>query len=164
MSEEKMITVKDFNQQWIFAEYGLGTPVTEIARRLDRSVSYVYDQMRQKPENYDDVKRLREEQYNLTLRRVRGLADQFTLSYLETLQGRLNNPELSDEQKDTLFEQIDQVAKIARLYSDRISTLEDRAMEASAGAGANRLPFKVIITRLPEGKTPEEVIEQEQEL
>jgi hypothetical protein len=155
-----MITVKDFNRGWILAVYGLGRPVSEIADELGKSTSYVYDQMRQRPENYDDVKRLREEQYNLTLRRVRGLADQFTLSYLETLQGRLNNPDLSDEQKDTLFEQIDQVAKIARQYSDRISALEERAMEASAGAGANRLPFKVIITRLPEGKTPEEIVEE----
>ncbi len=48
---------EDFELEWIFAEYGAGRAVSEIAKELGKSEGYVYARMRRKPDKYEDVKR-----------------------------------------------------------------------------------------------------------
>ncbi len=62
-----------------------GRAVCEIAKELGKSEGYVYARMRRKPEKYEDVKRIREENHNVRIRRIRGLADKLVLDYLEGL-------------------------------------------------------------------------------
>ncbi len=72
MTEENK---EDFELEWMFAEYGAGRAVSEIAKELGKSEGYVYARMRRRPDKYEDVKRIREENHNVRIRRIRGLAD-----------------------------------------------------------------------------------------
>lgn len=139
------IELKDFERQFIFLQYEFGTPVSQIAAAMGKAEAFVYAQLRTKPEKYEDIKRIREEQLNLTLRRVRGLADQITQDYLEHLQKKLT--EASDEQKEGLYKQIEQVVKIAKQYADRVNLAEGKATENLGIANANQIPFKMIVTK-----------------
>jgi len=65
----------DFEMDWIYAQYEEGISVAAIARELGKSEAYVYAHMKRKPEKYEDVKRIREENHGLRIRRIRGLAD-----------------------------------------------------------------------------------------
>jgi hypothetical protein len=51
------------------------------------------------------------------------------------------------------------VLKIGKLFADRVQLAEGKAT-ANVG-NANGLPFKIIVTRLPEGKTPDDLSEQD---
>ena len=148
----EIIDVREFDRQWVFAQYELGRPVTEIAAEMKKSEAFVYGHLRSKPDKYEDIKRIREEQYNMTLRRVRGLADTIMLSYLESMRDKLDNPDLSDEERDAVFEQIDQVAKIAKLYADRINLAEGKATENIALNHNGKIPFEIIITKAYENE------------
>jgi HD-GYP domain-containing protein (c-di-GMP phosphodiesterase class II) len=139
------IELKDFEQQYIFLQYEFGTPVSEIAKAMGKTETFVYAQLRTKPEKYEDIKRIREEQHNLTLRRVRGLADQITQDYLEHLQKKLT--EASDQEKEGLYKQIEQVVKIAKQYADRVNLAEGKATENIGIGNAGQLPFKMIVTK-----------------
>ena len=77
--------VKDFPMQWIFAQYELGRPVSEIAAEMKISENRVYAKMRSRPKTYEEIKKAREEMYCRRLRRVRGLADSLALDYLKPL-------------------------------------------------------------------------------
>jgi hypothetical protein len=141
------IELKDFERQYIFLQYEFGTPVSQIASAINKTEAFVYAILRSKPEKYEDIKRIREEQNNLTLRRVRGLADQITQQYLEDLQEKLNTPEITEEEKETVYGQIEQVIKIAKQYSDRVNLAEGKATENIALGNAGQLPFKMIVTK-----------------
>jgi predicted transcriptional regulator len=141
------IELKDFERQYIFLQYEFGTPVSRIAEEMGKTAAFVYTVLQSRPEKYDDIKRAREERYNLTLRRVRGLADQITRQYLENLQEKLNTPDITDEEKETVYEQIEQVVKIAKQYSDRVNLVEGKATENIAIGNAGQLPFKMIVTK-----------------
>ena len=73
----------DYELEWVYARYGNGDAVADIARQLEKSESYVYASMKQLPEKYEDVKKIREEKHDIRIRRIRGLADSITLEYLE---------------------------------------------------------------------------------
>lgn len=137
----------EFELQWIYAQYEEGRPVSEIAAEMGKNENYVYAQMRRKPEKYEDVKRIREERYNLKLRRVRGLADKIILEYLERMDSQLNSQETSDEEKGKLRARIDHVQKIARQYSDRVLLAEGKNTQNVGVQNANGLPFKMIVTK-----------------
>jgi HD-GYP domain-containing protein (c-di-GMP phosphodiesterase class II) len=139
------IELKDFDKLFIFQEYESGTPVSEIASAMGKAAAFVYTVLRAQPEKYEDIKRIREERHNLTLRRVRGLADKITQDYLEHLQEKLKDA--SDEQKEGLYKQIEQVVKIAKQYADRVNLAEGKATENLGIANANQLPFKMIVTK-----------------
>ena len=132
----------DFTTQWIFAQYEMGRPVSEIAAEMNVCESAVYARMRVKPETYDQVKKVREEQYCRRLRRVRGLADSIALNYLERLYQKMQTAQ-SDEEKAELDSKIDDVLKIARLYADRVQLAEGKV---TAG-DANGLPFRIVVTK-----------------
>ena len=138
---------KEFELQWIYAQYEDGRSVSEIAAELGKAESYVYAQMRKKPEKYEDVKRIREEKYNLTLRRVRGLADKITMEYLERLDCKLNDSAISDEEKDKLYAEIDKVQRIGKQYADRVQLAEGKATQNIGMNNAGGLPFNVVITK-----------------
>jgi len=78
----------DFELDWIYAQYEEGISVGTIAKELGKSEAYVYAHMKRKPEKYEDVKRIREENHSLRIRRIRGLADKIVLEYLEKLAGQ----------------------------------------------------------------------------
>lgn len=141
------IELKEFQRQYVFAEYENGKPVSQIAADMGKTEAFVYAQLRTKPEKYEDIKRIREEQYNLTLRRVRGLADNITQKYLEDLQEKLNKPDLTEEEKEEVYEQIEQVVKIAKQYADRVNLAEGKATENIGIGNAGQLPFKMIVTK-----------------
>jgi len=145
MDEE--IELKDFNELFIFQEYESGTPVTQIAAEMGKEAAFVYKVLRGQPQKYEDIKRVREERLNLTLRRVRGVADKITLRYLEDMQEKLNQPDLEEEEKEAVYEQIEQVIKIAKQYADRVNLAEGKATENIALGNAGQLPFKMIVTK-----------------
>lgn len=147
----------DFRTQWIFWQYELGRPVSEIAAEMGVSEAQVYAAMRVCPETYEQAKKVREEQSNRRVRRISGMADDIVLSYLEDLQRRKDDPDLSEEERKEVFSEIDRVQRIGKQYAERVLLAEGKAT-ANIG-NANGLPFKVIVTRLPEGKTPGDFIE-----
>jgi hypothetical protein len=69
------------------------------------------------------------------------------MTYLESLKEKLDRPELCEEEKDTIFEQIEQVAKIAKQYADRINLVEGKATENIALNHHGKIPFEIIITK-----------------
>jgi hypothetical protein len=147
LTDMEEIELKEFQRQYVFAEYENGKPVSQIAADMGKTEAFVYAQLRTKPEKYEDIKRIREEQYNLTLRRVRGLADNITQKYLEDLQEKLNKPDLTEEEKEEVYEQIEQVVKIAKQYADRVNLAEGKATENIGIGNAGQLPFKMIVTK-----------------
>ncbi|MHC4782969.1 MAG: hypothetical protein ACYTE0_07955 [Planctomycetota bacterium] len=148
----------DFNTQWIFAQYEAGKPVSAIAAEMKVSESAVYARMRMRPKTYEELKKVREELYCRRLRRVRGLADELALDYLERQYAKRQKAK-SEKAIEKIDEQIEKVLKIGKLFADRVQLAEGKAT-ANLG-NANGLPFKIIVTRLPEGKTPDDLSEQD---
>jgi hypothetical protein len=138
------IELKEFWTQWVFAQYEMGRPVAQIAAEMKKSEAFVYAKLRLKPETYEDVKRIREEQVNRRLRRVCGMADKFILDYLEELQKRKDNPNLSAEDRANVYKEIDQVAKIAKQYADRLLLAEGKSTE-NISVRNEDIPIQVII-------------------
>jgi hypothetical protein len=136
--------LKEFWTQWVFAQYELGRPVAHIAAEMKKSEEFVYAKLRLKPETYEDVKRIREEQVNRRIRRVCGMADKLILDYLEELQKRKDNPNLSAEDRANVFKEIDQVAKIAKQYADRLLLAEGKSTE-NISVRNEDIPIQVII-------------------
>ncbi len=126
---------ENFELEWMFAEYGAGRAVSEIAKELGKSEGYVYARMRRKPEKYEDVKCIREENHNVRIRRIRGLADKLVLDYLEGLSG-------DDKEAG---EDIDRVNRIAKDYAHRVQLAEGKATENVGGV--NGLPFTMIVRK-----------------
>ena len=122
MSDTELTVVEqgsDYELDWIYARYENGDGVADIARHLDKSESYVYARMRRVPEKYEDVKKIREENHNVRIRRVRGLADKIVLGYLE---------EVVDDSEKAASE-IDRVNRIAKEYAHRVQLAEGKATE-----------------------------------
>ena len=145
MTEENK---EDFELEWMFAEYGAGQAVSEIAKELGKSEGYVYARMRRKPEKYEDVKQIREENHNVRIRRIRGLADKLVLDYLEGLA--------ADDKE--AGEDIDRVNRIAKDYAHRVQLAEGRATE---NVGVGGMPFNVIITKTYETPATEDTEDSE---
>jgi len=135
---------REFGTQWIFAQYELGRSVKEIAKGMEKSESFVYSKLRLKPETYEDVTRIREEETQRQLRRVCGLSDKLILVYLEELHRRKDNPDLTAEEKATVFDEIEQVAKIAKQYADRLLLAEGKSTE-NIRVQNDDIPIQVII-------------------
>ena len=135
--------VKDFPMQWIFAQYELGRPVSEIAAEMKISENRVYAKMRSRPKTYEEIKKAREELYCRRLRRVRGLADSIAMDYLERLYGKIATAE-TDEEKDELYEKIGEVLKIGKQFAERVQLAEGKATANLGNAGG--LPFKIVVT------------------
>lgn len=145
---------KDYELEWIFAEYEAGRAVSEIADELGKSEGYVYARMRRKADKYEDVKCIREENHNVRIRRIRGLADKLVLDYLEELSG--DGKEAGDD--------IDRVNRIAKEYAHRVQLAEGKATENVGVGGVNGMPFNVVITKTYEtSKEVEETSSQEDE-
>jgi hypothetical protein len=153
---------KDFTTQWIFAYYEDGMAVSKIAHAVKLTEQQVYVRMRQHPETYEDIKKVREKMYRTRIRRIRGLSDTITEGYLDRISDKIIACH-SDEELDTLYEQIDinTVQKIGKTSSDRVQVAEGKA--TSIVGTPDGLPFQVLVTRLPEGKTPDDFTDEELE-
>ena len=136
---------KDFELDWIFAQYEDGMSVAAIAKELGKSESYIYAHMKQRPKKYEDVKKIREQIYNRIIRRVRGVADKITLEYVESLSNIITDPDANEDNKAKAFCDMDKVLRIAKQYSDRVLLAEGKATE-NLGLGGVQ-PFEVIITK-----------------
>ena len=137
----------DFELDWIYARYEDGDDVASIAKTLKKSESYVYASMKRVPKKYEDVKRIREENHNIRIRRVRGLADKIVLDYLEDIE--------SDSEKASGA--IDKVSRIAKEYAHRVQLAEGKNTENYGVNGKDGLPFEVIIMKTyetPDGEAP----------
>jgi hypothetical protein len=145
MDNELTQEVKDFTTLWIFSQYELGRPVSEIAAEMKISESKVYAKMRVKPKTYEEAKKAREEQSDRRVRRISGMADGFVLSYMEGLNKKKDDPDLSDEEKQKVFAEIDRVARIGKQYSERILLAEGKATANAGNAGG--LPFRIVVTK-----------------
>lgn len=141
----------DFELEWVYARYGNGDNVADIARQLEKSESYVYASMKRIPEKYEDVKKVREEKHDIKIRRVRGLADNIVLDYLE---------DIADD-KEKAFDQIDRVNRIAKEYAHRVQLAEGKNTENYGLNGKDGLPFQVIITKTYEKEKSEVIIQQD---
>lgn len=135
---------RNFEIEWIFAQYEEGMSVTAIAAELGKSEAYVYAHMSKRPEKYEDVKLVREESYGRLIRRVRGVADKITLEYVESLSQIINDPEADEGAKAKAFAEMDKVLRIAKQYSDRVLLAEGKN---TANLGLGGMPFNVVITK-----------------
>ncbi|HPD47919.1 MAG TPA: hypothetical protein P5279_14930 [Anaerohalosphaeraceae bacterium] len=133
-TDEREAGGRRFETDWIFGEYEGGRAVSEIAAELGKSENYVYAAMRRRPERYEDVKRIREENHDVRIRRIRGLADRLVQKYLEKLSAE--DAKGGDE--------IDRVNRIARDYAHRVQLAEGKATE---NVGVGGLPFEIVITK-----------------
>ena len=99
MSDKKQ---KDFTTHWIFAYYEDGMAVSKIAHEVKLSEQQVYVRMRQHPETYEDIKKVREKMYRTRIRRIRGLSDTITEGYLDRMSDKITQTN-SDEELDELL-------------------------------------------------------------
>ena len=153
---------QDFTTQWIFAQYETGMAVSLIAHEVGLTEQRVYERMRQHPETYEDIKQVREKMYRTRIRRIRGLSDTITEGYLDRISEKIIACH-SDEELDKLYEQIDinNLQRIGKNYAERVQLAEGKA---TANIGTpDGLPFQVLVTRLPEGKTPDDFTDEELE-
>ena len=125
---------KEFELDWIYTQYEDGESVAEIAKILGRSESYVYAQMKKKPQEYEDIKKVLEEKHNRRIRRIRGLADRRIEEFLEEIT------------KQQASERIETINRISKDSSGRVQLSEGKATENIGVGGLNR-PFNVIITK-----------------
>ncbi len=153
---------KDFTTHWIFDLYEDGMAVSLIAHEVKLTEQRVYEKMRQHPDCYEDIKQVREKMYRTRIRRIRGLSDKITEGYLDRISDKIIACH-SDEELDKLYEQIDIniVQKIGKTSSDRVQVAEGKA--TSIVGTPDGLPFQVLVTRLPEGKTPDDFTDEELE-
>ena len=153
---------KDFTTHWIFDLYEDGMAVSLIANEVKLTEQRVYEKMRQHPETYEDIKQVREKMYRTRIRRIRGLSDKITEGYLDRISDKIIACQ-SDEELDKLYEQIDinTVQKIGKTSSDRVQVAEGKA--TSIVGTPDGLPFQVLVTRLPEGKTPDDFTDEQLE-
>ena len=135
---------KDFELDWIYAQYEEGVNVAAIAKELGKSEAYIYAHMKKRPEEYEDVKRILEEKYNRIIRRVRGLADKITLEYLEELKKTIDNNDLTPKDGIKAFCEMDKVLRIAKQYSDRVLLTEGKATE---NIGVGGMPLTMIVRK-----------------
>ena len=158
MSDTELTVVEqgsDYELDWIYARYENGDGVADIARHLNKSESYIYAKMRRVPEKCEDGKKIREENHNVRIRRVRGLADKIVLGYLE---------EVVDDREKASSE-IDRVNRIAKEYAHRVQLAEGKATENYGVNGKDGLPFEVIIMKTyetPDGEAPPDSPEQDE--
>jgi hypothetical protein len=134
----------DFTTQWIFAQYEMGRPVSEIAAEMDVCESAVYARMRVKPETYEQAKQVREEMTGRRVRRNCGLADDIAQAYLEYQQWKKDNPGQIDEDKEKAFADVDRVVRIGKSYSDRMMTMDGKG-SGGINVTANEIPIQVVI-------------------
>ena len=133
----------DFELDWIYAQYEEGLSVATIAKELGKSEAYVYAHMKRKPEKYEDVKRIREENHSLRIRRIRGLADKIVLEYLEKLAG----------QKDLGPADIDRANRISKDYDHRV-LLAERKNTENIGVGGTGITM-IVRKTYPDKETAE---------
>jgi len=144
----------DFELDWIYAQYEDGLSVAVIAKELGRSESYVYALMKQRPEKYEDVKKVREQIYNRIIRRVRGVADKITLEYVESLLKIIDDPQADEDKKQKAFAEMDKVLRIAKQYSDRVLLAEGRNTE-NIGVGGTGITM-IVQKNYPDKETAED--------
>ena len=131
---------KDFELEWVFTQYEDGEAVAKIAKILGRSESYVYAQMKQRPEKYEDIKKVLEEKHNRRIRRIRGLADRHIEEFLEGLD------------KQQASEKIETINRISKDTSSRVQLSDGKATE---NIGLGGMPFEVTFVKNYEGLPPE---------
>ena len=134
MADEKSKVGKDYERDWIYGHYEDGESVAEMAKILGKSESYVYAQMKKKPQEYEDIKKFLEEKYKRRIRRIRGLADRRIEKFLEGLDDK------------EASERIETINRISKDSSSRVQLSEGKATENIGVGGMNR-PFSVLITK-----------------
>ena len=107
----------NFETMWVFAQYEDGKAVSAIAAEMGRSEGFVYAKLKQKPEKYEDVKKIREERYNRRLRRIRGLGDRHIEEFLEGLDDK------------EASERIETINRISKDISNRVQLSDGKATE-----------------------------------
>ena len=151
---------QDFTTMWIFSYYEDGMAVSQIAHEVGLTEQRVYERMRRHPETYEDIKQVREKMYRTRIRRIRGLSDKITEGYLDRIADKIVQV-TSDEELDEIYKEIDKVQRINKNYADRVQVAEGKA--TSIVGTPDGLPFQVLVTRLPEGKTPDDFTDEELE-
>ncbi len=127
-----------FWTEYIYDMYENGKSAGFIAAKIGKSEAYVYTKMRQVPEKYEDVKRIRQENENILVRQVRSLVDMTNKRYMEDIW----------DDSEMAAANIDKVGKIGKEYDRRLQLLEEKATAHIGGKGA--LPIKVIFTETVE--------------
>ena len=138
----------DVETKWIYGMYEKGKSAGFIAAKIGKSEACIYAKMRQVPEKYEAVKRIRQENENILVRQVRSLADMTNKRYMEEIW---NDSEMAAAN-------IDKVGKIGKEYDRRLQLLEEKATAHIGGKGA--LPIKVIFTKTYETKEEADADEQ----
>jgi hypothetical protein len=121
----------------IYGMYEEGQSVPFIAAQIGKSEAYVYAKMRQVPEKYEAVKRIRQESNNSRLRRIILLADMNNERFMEDMW----------DDSEMAAENIDKINRIGKEYARRIQLMEDKATERIGIGGKGGLPFKFVINK-----------------
>ncbi len=140
----------NFGIECIYEMYEDGKSVSFIAAEIGKSEAYVYTKMRQVPQKYEDAKRIRQENENIRLRRVRSLADMTNERYMEEMWA----------DSERAADNIDRIGKIGKEYDRRIQLMEEKATENTGVGGSGRRPFNVVFRKTYETKEEADADEQ----
>ena len=133
--------------------YEEGRAVSEIAEAMGVSLPEINDLL-SKSDQTQTVEVVRQDRHVRTIRRIRALADDMTMDYLENLQETLADPKSTGEQKKAAFGEMDKVIRISKLSSDRVLLAEGKTTENIGLNGSAEIPFSVVFTETYE--TPKE--------
>ncbi len=138
--------------------YEEGQPLAEIAEAMGTAPSEV-TALLTKTDDTQTVEVARQEKHVRDLRRIRALADDMTMDYLEELRAVVRDENSTADKKKAAFGEMDKVIRISKLTSDRVLLAEGKTTENIGVNGAAEVPFNVVFTKtyeLPNGESTDD--------
>ena len=136
--------------------YEEGRAVEQIAEAMGVSSPEITDLLAT-TDDTQTVEVVRQDRHVRKIRRIRALADDMTMAYMETLQAVVRNDNSTADEKANAFGEMDKVIRISKLSSDRVLLAEGKTTENIGVEGSAVMPFNVVFTKTYE--TPLEAAE-----
>ena len=133
--------------------YEEGRAVSEIAEAMDTTLVEVNRVLNETDES-QTVEVVRQDRHIRKIRRIRALADDMTMDYLEKLRAVIRDDNSTADEKAKAFGEMDKVIRISKLSSDRVLLAEGKTTENIGLNGGGEVPFNVVFTKtyeLPPG-------------
>ena len=142
--------------------YEEGRPLAEIAETIDTTLVEV-NRVLNETDEAQSVSVARQEKHTRKIRRIRALADDMTMDYLETLRAVVRDSSSTVEEKKAAFGEMDKVIRISKLSSDRVLLAEGKMTENIGLNGAAEIPFSVVFTETYEIQKSEDRSQESEE-
>ena len=138
--------------------YEEGRPLAEIAEAIDTTLVEV-NRVLNETDEAQSVSGARQEKHTRKIRRLRALADDMTMDYLEGLRAVIRDNNSTVDEKKAAFGEMDKVIRISKLSSDRVLLAEGKTTENIGLNGGAEVPFNVVFTKtyeLPNGESTDD--------